>query len=189
MTTQVLNTALKEWDTVCRALHAGKQMLLLRKGGIHEDEGRFEIEHRQFLFFPTFLHQNLTLLKPDARDGFVQLSAEPEKITLAGWGEVTDIVRVTSRAQVDALDAHHIWTAPLIDMRFNYKPHNPLYLLLVKAYALPQPVTIDNTPDYAGCKSWVPLTGGVDVGGSTPAIKYFDARREQILQTIRSMPA
>ena len=36
--------------------------------------------------------------------------------------------------QMDALDGEHIWTAPLIDMRFNYRPQNPLYLLLVRAF-------------------------------------------------------
>jgi len=43
---------------VCSALEAGRQIILLRKGGIYESAGEFEIEHRQFLFFPTFLHQN-----------------------------------------------------------------------------------------------------------------------------------
>ena len=64
---------------------------------------------------------------------------------------------------MDALDAEHIWTTPLIDMRFNYKPQNPLYLLLVRAYSLAKPVTVANTPAYAGCKSWVPLDEAIDV--------------------------
>lgn len=186
MSSQTLTTALKEWDAVCRALQSGRQFVLLRKGGIHEDEGRFEIEHRRFLFFPTFLHQNLAMLKPDARAGFVQLAAEPEKITLNGWGEVTDIIRVGSRRQVDALDAEHVWTAPLIDMRFNYKPHNPLYLVLVRAHALAVPVTIENTPEYAGCKSWVPLTRSVNIEESRPALRDYDARREKVLRLIEA---
>jgi len=55
---------------------------------------------------------------------------------------------------MNAIETEHIWTSPLIDMRFNYKPQNPLYLLLVRTYRLAKPVTVDNTPEYAGCKSW-----------------------------------
>jgi hypothetical protein len=55
-------------------------------------------------------------------------------------------------------------------MRFNYKPQNPLYLLIVRAYRLKQPVTIDNTPAYAGCKSWVPLEHAIDAAGASPAL-------------------
>src|SRR6478672_9678911 len=65
-----LSVALKEWATVCHALETGRQMLLLRKGGIYEAAGEFELENREFLLFPTYLHQNLKMLKPEAHDGF-----------------------------------------------------------------------------------------------------------------------
>jgi hypothetical protein len=161
-----LNIALKEWDTVCSALGSGRQILLLRKGGIYESAGGFEIENRQFLLFPTFLHQNPQMLKDDAIQWYEKRATEPEQITMTFAGEITDIIRVANRAQMDALDAEHVWTRPLIDMRFNYKPQNPLYLLLVRAYALPHSVTVQNTPAYAGCKSWVPLDEAVDASAA-----------------------
>ena len=37
-------SALKEWAVVARALGSGRQTLLLRKGGIHERRGEFEVE-------------------------------------------------------------------------------------------------------------------------------------------------
>src|ERR1700733_10380188 len=98
-----LSVALKEWATVCRALTEGRQMLLLRKGGIYESGGEFELEHRQFLFFPTYLHQNLKMLKPDAQAHFEPHCAEPARVNLSLAGEVTDIVRLKSRAQMDRL--------------------------------------------------------------------------------------
>jgi hypothetical protein len=55
----LLSIALKEWATLCRALETGRQIILLRKGGIYESAGEFEVEHRRFLLFPTYLHQNL----------------------------------------------------------------------------------------------------------------------------------
>src|SRR4029434_4686398 len=72
-----LSIALKEWAAVCRALETGRQMILLRKGGIYESAGEFEVENRQFLLFPTFLHQNLAMLKPEAHVGFQPHAAEP----------------------------------------------------------------------------------------------------------------
>src|SRR2546421_4947960 len=124
-----LNVALKEWATICSALETGRQMVLLRKGGIYEAAGEFEVEHRDFLLFPTYLHQNLNMLKPEAHRGFEPRIAEPQQIHLSSAASVTDIVQLSSRAQMDAIDDQHVWAPPLIDMRFSYRPQNPLYLL------------------------------------------------------------
>jgi hypothetical protein len=181
-----LKIALKEWATVCHALETGRQMLLLRKGGIYEAAGEFELENPQFLLFPTYLHQNLAMLKPGDQTGFEPRSSEPQQIRISAAGEVTDIVQLKARAQMDALDAEHVWTPPLIDMRFNYKPQNPLYLMLVRAYRLAEPVTVENTPEYAGCKSWVPLEETIDTTAATPAIddSAYEAKRASILKTL-----
>jgi hypothetical protein len=179
-----LQIALKEWATVCHALETGRQMILLRKGGIYESAGEFELEHRQFLLFPTYLHQNLSMLKPEAHAGFEPRAAEPAQVRLSAAAEVTDIVQLRSRAQMDALDDEHVWTRPLIDMRFNYKPDNPLYLLLVRVYRLAQPVVVENTLAYAGCKSWVPLNDRVALGDIAPAMDEvsFERRRVRVLE-------
>ena len=179
-----LQIALKEWATVCRALETGRQILLLRKGGIYESGGEFELDHREFLLFPTYLHQNLRMLKPEAHAGFEPHTAEPDRVRLSAFGAVTDIVPVGSRAQIDAISAEHVWTPPLIDTRFNYKPQNPLYLLLVRAYCLREPVAVENTPAYAGCKSWVPLEESIATGGAAPALddEAYELRRRGILE-------
>jgi hypothetical protein len=181
-----LHVGLKEWATVCQAIGVGRQMLLLRKGGIYESAGEFEVENRQFLFFPTYLHQNLKMLKTEAQQGFEPHNAEPEKITLALAGEVTDIVQLQSREQMDRIDGEHVWTAPLIDMRFNYRPENPLYLLLVRAFVLAKPVTVENTPAYAGCKSWVPLETAVSTSGARVVIsdEEYARRRGELLERL-----
>src|SRR5438105_15223558 len=98
-----LQIALKEWAAVCSALETGRQMILLRKGGIYEAAGEFELENRRFVLFPTYLHQNLAMLKPEAHAGFEPRSAEPERITLSCAGEVTAILQLTRRAQMAAL--------------------------------------------------------------------------------------
>jgi hypothetical protein len=181
-----LSTALKEWAIVCRALETGRQMLLLRKGGIYESAGEFELEHRRFLLFPTYLHQNAKMLKADEQGGLELRETEPAQLRLTAAGEVTDIIQVRSRTQIDALDDEHIWSPPLIDMRFNYRPDNPLYLLLVRTYRLAKPTTIDNTPAYAGCKSWVPLGAPIETVGAKSVMDdtQYGSRRQGILDRL-----
>jgi hypothetical protein len=180
-----LNVALKEWAVVCSALEAGRQIILLRKGGIYESAGEFEIEHRQFLFFPTFLHQNSAMLKSA---DITPVAEEPPQLEISAAGIITDIIQMPSRTAMDALDDQHIWSRPLIDMRYNYRPENPLYLLLNRTWRLREPVTIANTPAYAGCKSWVPLESSIDTTGAAPALddREYDLRRRTILDRIAS---
>jgi hypothetical protein len=180
---EVLQVGLKEWASVCRALEIGRQIMLLRKGGIQEAIGGFELEHPRFVLFPTYLHQNLAMLKAEAHEGFEPAGSEPDTLRLSAAGVVTDILQARSRAQVDALDEQHVWTPPLIDMRFNYRPKNPLYILLVRAHRLAEAMTVRNTPEYAGCKSWVPLREEVSTAGWTPVLDddTYAARRDLII--------
>jgi hypothetical protein len=126
------------------------------------------------------------MLKPEAHAGFEPANAEPAEVRITAAGVVTDIVRLRSRGQMDAIDDEHVWTSPLIDMRFNYKPQNPLYLMLVRAYRLHEPAAIANTPAYAGCKSWVPLDQPVATGLALPVLDNarYDLRRKKILEVI-----
>ena len=175
-----LQIGLKEWATVCRALETGRQMILLRKGGIYEAAGEFEVEHREFLLFPTYVHQILKMLKPAVQADFEAHSEEPRQVRIDACGIVTDIIQLTARKQMDAIDDEHVWTPPLIDMRFGYRPENPLYLLLVRAYRLREPLVLENTPAYAGCKSWVPLDAPIPTGQALPVldeVKYEHRRR------------
>jgi hypothetical protein len=174
-----LDIALKEWASVVAALESGRQIVLLRKGGILEqsNKNRFSITHNEFLFFPTYLHQSRGELKPEIE--FETVSAEPASVRITSAGVVTDILKVNSREQIDRLDDQHIWTNSLIDMRFNYKPQNPLYLVLVRAYRLAEPIVLANTPEFAGCKSWVPFSQAIDVSGATAVVtddKYGQCR-------------
>jgi len=61
-----MKTAFKEWAVVCRALGTGRQVLILRKGGIGEQAGKFRPEHCEFLFFPTGFHQSTEQVLPEA---------------------------------------------------------------------------------------------------------------------------
>jgi hypothetical protein len=169
----MLDIALKEWAVVCDLLLDGRLALLLRKGGIHESGGPgvFELEHPRFLLYPTWAHQKPEMVKPEFRAGVV-VQAEPGTVTVAGLAEVGRIWPVKDRAAFDLLNGLHCWTSEQIDMRFNYKPEHPLYLMAVRAYWLQRPRTLANTAAYGGCRSWVPLSpaDAVDDVGAVPVL-------------------
>jgi hypothetical protein len=178
------SVALKEWAVVCAALAEGRQIMLLRKGGIYEAGGEFELEHRRFLLFPTYLHQNRAMLKAAEQNKIEPAVAEPATVQLSAAAEVTDIIQATNRAAVDRLDSEHLWSRRLIDMRFDYKPERPLYVLLLRVYRLAEAAEIENTPAYAGCKSWAPLERPIRAGAGLAALS--EARYEQKRQWILS---
>jgi hypothetical protein len=181
-----LSVALKEWAVLDSAIESGRQIVLLRKGGISESTGGFQLEHHEFLIFPTYVHQNAAMLKTPWAGQVKKVDAEPGSVRITTAAEITDIIRIKDRRQIAAIDDHHIWLPALIDMRFNYKPENPLYLILLRAARLSEPVTIRNTPAYAGCKSWVPLDKPVSISAATFALSDsdFNARRVTILERL-----
>jgi len=170
----MLDVALKEWQIVCDLLLEGELAVLLRKGGIHETGGAgvFELEHPRFALFPAWLHQVPNRMKPTYRDRVERFRAEPSEVTLRGVGEARHIWQVPSRDAFDTLDDLHCWSRPQIDMRFNYKPERPLYLMAVRVHRLAEAKTVANRASYAGCKSWVPLAEGdaVDERGAAAAM-------------------
>ena len=169
----LLNVGLKEWHLVISDLLAGRQAILLRKGGILESNNEFELEHKRFLFYPTFVHQDPKMTKPERRGELQRMASEPGEVDIRGYGEVARIFEVPikdGRERVDRLFDLHLWDVPLIDMRFAYRAEKPLYIVVVRAFALAEPVRIVNTLAYAGCRSWVPLDEGVDIGGARQAM-------------------
>ena len=185
-----LSIALKEWAAVSRALETGRQIILFRKGGIHESAGEFELDHRSFFLFPTFVHQKLDMIKPADRAEIEERNTEPSQIRISAAADVTDIRQLTNRQQLDQLDAEHIWLPTLLDIRWNYRPETPLYLLLLRVYRLAEPVTIANTLTYAGCKSWVPLENPISAANSSPALsdEEYQRRRAAIFTACSSAP-
>src|SRR5215467_3400745 len=57
--------AFKEWAVVCEALKTGRQTILIRKGGIREEDGIFRVDDSEFVLLPTYEHQDPRLLKPE----------------------------------------------------------------------------------------------------------------------------
>src|SRR4026208_756034 len=54
----LMRIAFKEWAVVVDQLGRGEQILILRKGGISERRDGFQLEHPEFLLFPTLYQQH-----------------------------------------------------------------------------------------------------------------------------------
>ena len=165
--------ALKEWAVAVRELAAGRQVVLLRKGGIREPGKEFRVVHPEFLLFPTYEHQREELIKPEYHASLRQLLAEAPRsdtVTMAYLARVAEAIEVTDQRQVDALAPHHLWTNDYAQKRLHWKPRKPLHVLLVRLYRLERPHRVPVLPEYAGCTSWVELAEPVPLGALTPVL-------------------
>jgi hypothetical protein len=182
--------ALKEWAIVCEELLAGRQVVLLRKGGILEQKKGFQIEHERFFLYPNTEHQSREQLKPQfhaAVDNCPPPAKDSGIVRVPGYCEVVDIVKTSDPAKLRALEPLTCWTHALFDMRINYKPEKPNFVVTVRAYKLPQPIDVPYHKDYAGCHSWVPLKQELSAAGGVPVLSdaEFEAKRQAVLKVIQ----
>lgn len=186
-----MKKAFKEWAVICRALAMGRQVLILRKGGISEDTGEFRPEFGEFLLFPTGFHQRPDHLLPEARTFMLEAEAEqptPGKVSFSHYACVTDSIRVETPAALRALRNEHIWSDTLVEERFHRWQEDGVHALIVRVFALPTQVTLEMKESYAGCKSWVNLDDDVPINGALPVLsdEAFADRRAAI-QNVLSM--
>ncbi len=176
---EMLTTALKEWSVAVDALANGETILLLRKGGIKEDSGKFSAEAEKVVLFPTFEHQRPELLKPDYQAAVdpVEKGWHPKVITLKAWAQITNIFLTDDADKVAALTPFHIWQTNLAQERLKWKPKQPLYVMTLRAYRFPKPVVLPWREAYGGCQSWVPIDEGVKANG-VEAIAQADYRAQ-----------
>jgi hypothetical protein len=176
--------ALKEWAIVCKAIEDGKQALLFRKGGIMEYRNGFELKHKVFFLFPTFEHQSIDSIQNEYREELEALKQQQQQqqqkditqsliqndnnisneknskvtqdiINISTFVEITHFIEINDISKLEKLEKYHIWNLDYVKMRFNYNPKKPLYLLMLRAYKLNEPIEIQNKPEWSGCKSWI----------------------------------
>jgi len=175
--------ALKEWAIVCKAIEDGKQVLLFRKGGIMEYRNGFELKHKVFFLFPTFEHQSIDSIQNEYREELEVLKQQQQQqqkdntqslnqkennisneknskvtqdiINISSFVEITHFIEINDISKLEKLEKYHIWNLDYVKMRFNYNPKKPLYLLMLRAYKLNEPIEIQNSPEWSGCKSWI----------------------------------
>jgi hypothetical protein len=162
--------ALKEWAVVCRALEDGRQVVLLRKGGILEYRQGFEVKHDKFLLFPTFEHQSRDHLQPDYAaklDPILQDQPAAGSNKITAYAQAVKVKEITDRTALHSLAKYHVWNESYVNARMDYNPKKPMSVILLRVFKLDEPIMVDSKPEWAGCKSWIPLD--MDAGGR-PAI-------------------
>ena len=173
--TRALNIALKEWSVTIDALAAGDQIMLLRKGGIRETNRHFEVADRRFLLYPTHFHEARRMLKPQFRhDSHVSETVTDDSVLVTAWAEVHDVLEIDDAERLGALADAHIWTDEFVAKRIDWKPRHPASLILLKTYALSEPVEVPIKALHKGCKSWVDIEPTIEIGGSKPALTDED---------------
>jgi hypothetical protein len=193
MTPATCNIALKEWAIACRALDRGEQIILLRKGGIHEDGLDFRVVHRQFLLYPSFEHQRQELIKPQ---WFSELAdtiarAQPkDQVTFSLYGEATELHELLDVTTLDRLGPLHLWTANYAQSRLHWKPSRPLTVMVVRAHRI-TPVTVPVLPRYNGCTSWVDLAEDIPLRSLTPVLSEanYSHQVDRVRDALHGVPA
>src|SRR4051812_45939280 len=106
----MLNVAFKEWAGICAKLASGEQSLILRKGGISEENGEFRPEHPRFWLYPTYFHEPEHVERPP-----------PGKVILSTWVEVMAVQYTESLEALLNLKGLHGWTEETVRQRFAYR--------------------------------------------------------------------
>jgi hypothetical protein len=175
-----ITQALKEWAVAVDALESGHTILLLRKGGIREEGGKFRVAHDRVLLYPTYEHQKPHLLKPAYAQQVQPVDSgwHPTEVKIGGWADITDIYAVSDAEAIAQLQPFHIWNEALVSDRFNWKPRQPLYVLLLRAYRLPSPHLIPYQAEYGGCQSWIELATPISLSGSQPVLSHQEYQQQ-----------
>lgn len=180
--------ALKEWAAVERALGEGRVALVLRKGGIWERRGGFEVEHREFWLFPTLYHQNAGELAERLRDEAaphprLAAAAPDDPVHITCYARVEEALRIERAEVLERLTGLHPLSPDAALGRFHYRGRPVLHALLLRIHALAEPHRVVNTAEYEGCVSWVELHAALPTAGVQPVLDdaSFATLRDEVL--------
>lgn len=185
------NVALKEWAVSVRALREGRQILLLRKGGILDANGEFDVQARDVLLFPTYLHEEeqTNALQPCygawLREETARKPKTDDVVRIDAAARITDVFEVTRFDALYRLSNQHIYSDAFLRFRTENEPNKPLFCLFLRTYDLPAPVTVPMEMDYYGCRSWITLSQPIATHGATPAMG--DAAYEKRVEVTRHL--
>ena len=160
-----MSFAFKEWAPVVQALRDGRQKLILRKGGIAEDRGKFDVVSTRFWLLPTYFHTQVEKIKPAYHN---LINPPPETLQVPAYAEVASHSFVEDWQTVASFADQHILTASTIRDRFEWGQTPGIHLIWVRVFQLTQPLPIELTPAQSGCKSWIELPLEIDDYPATP---------------------
>ncbi len=165
------SVAFKEWSVIVQALLEGRQSLLLRKGGISENEGRFTIESEEFFLYPTKVHQSQEQLINADHQQLISAAENQifsDHVNMLAFARVDRYERIRDWNRIVALRPYHVWADSVIEQRFHYGNEDWLDLFVLQVFRLAAPIKLANDPKFAGCKSWIHLETPLSIANATP---------------------
>ncbi len=186
------SVALKEWAATVCALCEGRQIIILRKGGLldaatdNSEMGTFSVEYANFWLLPSQWHQNPNGIKAEARNWFAQIRQQqpPEDasaLRLQTWARVERVWNFEVEDEERLMRASHIWSRAYLDLRFGYKPEHPLICAALRVYQIPQAHRVGMQSQFGGCRSWIELGEDLSLQGAQPVLND-EAWAQQIAQ-------
>ena len=167
---------------------SGEQVLLLRKGGISENDRHFFLGTDRFLLYPTLYHEQHRHIRTEFRenengDAFVSQG----KVPIKAFAKVAETFLVDHFSQLQGLRRFHVWSDEFVEKRIRWKPRHPAILILARTYALPEPVIVDIEDHHKGCKSWVDIRPPIETSDATPVYSEVEFRsiRENLIVSLR----
>lgn len=165
--------AFKEWAAVCEALAAGRQTIILRKGGLQDEIEKFRIAaHHGFWLYPTNFHQQAESLAGDPGE-FIKRAIEARpadgQVAIRLYAKLDFINDLTTEASCLRLAGLHIWSEATVRQRFAYR-FPRLFVLGVRIFVRKEPLVLSESPDMAGCKSWLTLPEPISTEGLVPVL-------------------
>jgi hypothetical protein len=147
----------KEWSLVCDALGAGRQSVVIRKGGIAEGRGGFQWQAQEFWLFPTHFHEQARQVNWSPTPRELQPSHAIDEIAIRLRARIEFTTQVTVWKQAEALAPMHVWKEEVIRERFGYGPIAGVSLAFVRVFRLPEPWILKPHSSFGGCRSWLDL--------------------------------
>lgn len=156
---QSSQSVLKEWAITCEALAQGRQIVLLRKGGLLDEDGAFSLETNEFFLLPSWFHAEKSLVKPDHLDLWQQTPRESDEGPKIGYlrhfARVENLWRLDENAQQALKDVSHIWSQNYLDLRYSYQSEKLLLCAALRVWTLENPIRYELRAQDLGCRSWI----------------------------------
>jgi hypothetical protein len=187
-----MRIAFKEWAAIVDALATGRQIVILRKGGISEGRAGFQVDHPEFLLFPTAFHQQRDSVIAEAQTRFDCLEPIPADIVrIEYFCRVAAWRRLDSLEDAQRLEGQHVWKPDVIEERFDWGRSKAIFALVVRTFRLQERVDLPMSLRYGGCKSWIELERDIDVSNARPVLSDddFEGLLKRFNAALSSAPA
>ena len=139
-----MSLGFKELASVCEAVAAGRQSILLRKAGLRESTADSVFESRSFYLLPTRYHEKK---KTGSSDGFT-ISLH---VHIIQSGDLLEWSRIEKLLPLTAYDPKSIRE------HFDSRDEKLLHFAHIRASRLEPPWHLPSSPALSGCRSWFDL--------------------------------